>query len=654
MLPIFIAAMMVLPAPFVLVGTDTAGAPVHNTAAWSGKILHYELYTTDGYINVNSGSAGALTTDPSDIGGWPSPVYTWGFTDVDPGGPLSYNAITGEYLNTQLVPAGALTAAGGMVGNAKFPAPIIEAGEGDDVYITVHNRGFFQDRQAVQDEHTLHLHGIHAQSVYDGFPESAGSYSENMTMFWRSLQYGGDGLLGDGVTMLKDVTNLAVAWPSSAFPMNSMSTKMKDDWWNNMDAVSQQRWLLENASTLPVGHNALSPAGGIPSQFDAAMQLLTPTQRENETQFTYYFRAVTPGSTMYHCHVVASEHVQMGMYGALIIRPLDYIQKDMNHALTLDAVHGNKFFDVNYNGIWDPGEANYTDADGNMIISINDTRLDQLILKPGSHPDDATYTYQAGSIVTVSKTIYGIGTNSEYDVEYIFLLSEIDPVWHQIIERGKGAFYPPNWKPQLWFVNGRTFPETVFNFQFHNPQPSTVPANWGQMTFQAEPRYNTWMSAQQGDRVLERWIGMGYQEHSMHQHGWHMEIVGTDMEQLRDSTGNPYRLVKFTLPISSGETYDVITNVDPVYGEAGYPSGNPLDVSNGTGGTNLKWRALYPIHDHYDYQVTTNGIYPGGALILFEARVTGAQTPATWDNPYTGQIEVLPDAPARPSGPYGY
>jgi hypothetical protein len=48
MLAIFVAAMFVLPAPFLLADTNNAEAIVHTTAPWSGKTLHYELYTTDG------------------------------------------------------------------------------------------------------------------------------------------------------------------------------------------------------------------------------------------------------------------------------------------------------------------------------------------------------------------------------------------------------------------------------------------------------------------------------------------------------------------------------------------------------------------------------------------------------------------------------
>jgi len=37
--------------------------------------------------------------------------------------------------------------------------------------------------------------------------------------------------------------------------------------------------------------------------------------------FTYYYKIVDPGTFMYHCHVEASEHMQMGMLGNLYVRP---------------------------------------------------------------------------------------------------------------------------------------------------------------------------------------------------------------------------------------------------------------------------------------------------------------------------------------------
>jgi FtsP/CotA-like multicopper oxidase with cupredoxin domain len=39
------------------------------------------------------------------------------------------------------------------------------------------------------------------------------------------------------------------------------------------------------------------------------------------TSLTYYYNIVEPGTYMYHCHVEATEHMQMGMLGNLYVRP---------------------------------------------------------------------------------------------------------------------------------------------------------------------------------------------------------------------------------------------------------------------------------------------------------------------------------------------
>ena len=137
----------------------------------------------------------------------------------------------------------------------------------------------------------------------------------------------------------------------------------------------------------------------------------------------------------------------------------------------------------------------------------------------------------------------------------------------------------------------------------------------------------------------------------MHQHGWHMKVVGSDARPLQ----SPYQ--KYTLLIGSGETYDVIVTATPTYG-VDEPQGPRLgaDVVEAgrifnpvtTGATN--YRQIFPIHDHDDYRVTTNGIYPGGALVLMEATGIPNTDPATptWANPYAPPpgIQVVPPPPA--------
>ena len=38
-------------------------------------------------------------------------------------------------------------------------------------------------------------------------------------------------------------------------------------------------------------------------------------------RFTYFYKIVEPGTYMYHCHVEATEHMQMGMLGNLYVEP---------------------------------------------------------------------------------------------------------------------------------------------------------------------------------------------------------------------------------------------------------------------------------------------------------------------------------------------
>lgn len=506
----------------------------------SGRIVHYEIYMTDGYLNRDLGTLSG--TDPTSIAGWPTPVYFWGFTDLDPN--LPENAMTVpagayDYYNQSPTTPGMIPPTGtidrntglpssiafGKVGNAMLPGPYVHLNSGDDVYITFHNRGMFQNLQAVEDDHSMHWHGIHAQSQYDGFPETAGGYTEQLRYFWAEPWY-----LALGTT-----------------------TKARDAAWNAMTPDQQQTLMRTNVPLIK--ENKLNAGGAVTNALNLAPYPdgeggRTAQQVEDDTQFTYYFRAQNPGTYMYHCHVTASEHVQMGMYGSLHINP----------------------------------------ADG-------------------------------------SQTVYGAGTGTEFDKEYTMYLTSIDPIWHQTIESGTvNGFDPTMWRPQIWLTNGRTFPMTLFPHADNNGN-TTV----------ANPMYNSFIKVKPGQKFLLRWVNMDYADHSPHQHGWHMNVVGTDASPL----ASPY--LKFTINIGSGETYDCITTADPAYG-ANYPAGSPLAAQNSPRGS-LNWRQIYPIHDHYDYQVTTNGLYPGGGLMLME--VTNADGSAigknpTWPNPYTGTITPFP------------
>lgn len=534
------------------------------------KILHFTLYATDGYMNLESGlwppsndntlmagwgpdfggPADAPTNNPYDPMPLTGPVYVWGFTDIDPITdlrplPSGNHAPTGAVAPTH-------------VGNAKVPAPILECMHMDHVFITVINRGMFlfeNKPDAMQDDHSLHLHGIHAQTPYDGFPESAGGYTEQLRYFWEEPWYQS---LGN-------------------------NPRARDEAWNAKTLVQQQALLnaVPDAQKI-VKDNKLNPRGGIPNWLnhmeeppygvgDGSMGFINEPQRTQLAQFTYYFTPPHHGTYMYHCHVAASEHVQMGMYGALIVRPMD--------------------FNMANKAAW---------------------------------------------------TAYGKGSGTNYDVEYTIILSEFDARWHLQIESDGELFpdyYVAEWRPDLWMANGRTFPTTLLPFKWNAPAalPPNIPAS-----YYVEPRYNTYLKHSAKQRILIRYINMGYQEKPMHQHGWMMRIVAKDA-----MLKTPQQEV-FTLLIGSGETYDTITIANPAFGittPAGSPLSSPTMPTPGT----LNWRILYPIHDHDDYRVTTNGFYPGGALLLLETCPPPVGVPAntpTWDNVYAnagaGEVQPVP------------
>lgn len=328
-------------------------------------------------------------------------------------------------------------------------------------------------------------------------------------------------------------------------------------------------------------------------------------------QATYYFKAERAGSFMYHCHVEASEHVQMGMYGALIIRPT---------AL-------------------DPAAA---------------------VLLGGRYP-------------ARTNTVYGGGFNDWFDngpdgrpQEYIMLLSDIDPVWHAGVQNNfAGTFIKPNnqggnpdsidlskfnptdYKPGYWLVNGRSFPDTLAP-TVSGPGPSK-PGDGPPDGYLAGSNnlatYRTFINVAMGGpnqapgtgpRFLVRVIGVGFQPIAHHFHGFLFRAVGKDANGISLLQQRSEQ----TLNMASGETYDLIIAPDCLknYGRDGAQSFSPGVVQTPGAAQGAVGGALWPgvaepvfptgndlsvqvwpVHSHYDYQVTNYGAYPGGALSLIRA-----------------------------------
>lgn len=340
---------------------------------------------------------------------------------------------------------------------------------------------------------------------------------------------------------------------------------------------------------------------------------------EAPPKVTYLFQPEEPGTLMYHCHVEASEHIQMGMYGALVIYP------------SKESLAKNGIIKCNKCGYWKlNGEEQYHIP---------------------KYATNRNFAYN--------------NIHSYFDKEYVMLLSDIDSKWHKSVEDQNQnppppPFNPVDFKPDFWLINGRAFPDTLLP---HHLTPIDV--NNINLT---QINYESYVHIKTNEKFLLRMINIGYQVVPWHIHGWHFMVAG------KDSSLSPFLALKkdcehidhnetemgFTNTIGSGETYDLIITADDkrnlyrkyiVKGQDGFRSlckqiaeiqridsnaifdipeepvncANPqlinyIEICNQVYGdpNNQFFPQFYPMHNHDDYKVTNNGIYPGGQLTMIQ------------------------------------
>jgi manganese oxidase len=411
----------------------------------------------------------------------------------------------------------------------------------------------------------------------------------------------------------------------------------------------------------------------------------TPANDTNLTQgvsggntFTYRMFCERPGTYMYHCHVEASEHVHMGMYGPMWIYPKSY-----GNVLQGGAAYNNPLTSFS--------------QEASMLLSDIDSDWHDSIL------DLSTATAEPNP--------------------FTFTPNPNPP-----------AFNIPDYRPNYWLLNGRSLPDTLMAGKWNqgyqpglyvNPSASTgtilnsqassltfynssqptlfagAPSNWpappaGKNLYPPRQPVQTYVIASVTEKVLIRLHNMGFQYQAMHFHGVMPNIVGKDtfawVPQFNNMFGTPIDERKriFTQGVFSGETWDMIgaypdkAAISPrLYGFINNPSagpmpystsevgvtplptpnadygdgvhvldpsipmilgpgaidpatGNPtpgpgLPSSSGIGTATGYAKTGYPLfylwHVHDDYRVTNNGEYPGGAVAVVKILKQGSTTP---------------------------
>jgi FtsP/CotA-like multicopper oxidase with cupredoxin domain len=256
--------------------------------------------------------------------------------------------------------------------------------------------------------------------------------------------------------------------------------------------------------------------------------------------------------------------------------------------------------------------------------------------------------------------------DTSYDYEYLFILSEMDPAVHHKVEMGQPVDNN-NYKPVLWFLNGRNAPDTM--------------ADAGVPWLPNQP-YNSLPRVHPGDVALMRFVTASRNSHPFHTHGNHFRLLARDGNLLAstNTSGADLSHENFTLHTVSGATYDATWDWTgkelgwDIYGHlpednivcspdaegfdiltrewcanhndpipvitpelqdlafGGFYSGSPYlgaagSLPPGEGGLNLNGGLFFMWHSHNERELVNNDIFPGGMMTMMIVEPPGVPIP---------------------------
>jgi len=249
---------------------------------------------------------------------------------------------------------------------------------------------------------------------------------------------------------------------------------------------------------------------------------------------TYYYNNVEPGTYMYHCHVEAAEHMQMGMLGNLYVRP-----KQEGSAISYQGVPHTNFA---YNDC--PGTCSVTIA---QICHTNaDCPSPQTCVRP-----------------TASQASCGI---TGYDIAYPMEIIGMDPDFHHE-DNSYNELDFANMDDRYALFNGRGYPDTINTCtdgrQTSYPtMPYLFPACsspiFNSLGIQSQNTTSA-VYAKKGQKILLRMPSLdttGFRTVSLL--GLPMQIVGQGARQYKGPTGLTYDYQADSVTLAGGEAYDII------------------------------------------------------------------------------------------------
>ncbi len=181
------------------------------------------------------------------------------------------------------------------------------------------------------------------------------------------------------------------------------------------------------------------------------------------------------------------------------------------------------------------------------------------------------------------KTAYGHGTGTEFDREYFVFLTELDSAAHHQVASVQEYDWT-DFSPDYWLINGRSYPDTVKSAGDlpEQPFPALIKAN-------------------SGEKVLLRYINLGYQQHSIEILGIPVRIVGQDAARPLGLNGEDLAYWKDCNYFAAGQTLDAIFTA-PAPG-------------------------TYPVFNRDCYKNTNAGVTPGGMVSEVQVFAAGTLPP---------------------------
>lgn len=220
------------------------------------------------------------------------------------------------------------------------------------------------------------------------------------------------------------------------------------------------------------------------------------------SSLTYYYNIVEPGTYLYHCHVEAAEHMQMGMIGNLYVRPAQNKTGCAGGACPQSQLGGNA----------DPAAPSgyvYNDGDG----------------------------------------------STAYDVEVPIQITSFDPTFHDNSMNTQPLPFA-NMKDTFALLNGRGYPDTV------NPGNLTPPDENGGKVNQ---KVSSLVNANVGDKVLLRISNVSITRfYTLSALGLTMKVVGIGARQMQGPDGKDLSYDTASVTLGGGESVDVIIDTTDV------------------------------------------------------------------------------------------